>query len=87
MHFQSGKTDEFLQIFESNKKFIAAFEGCHSVELQRDINKPEIFFTISKWESEESLENYRNSDLFKGVWAKTKILFSEKAEAWSLEIR
>jgi hypothetical protein len=31
------------------------------------------------------LENYRNSDLFKGVWAETKIKFSDRPEAWSFE--
>ena len=35
--------------------------------------------------TEEDLEKYRKSELFKGVWAKTKILFAEKAEAWTLE--
>ena len=29
------------------------------------------------------LNNYRNSELFKDVWSKTKILFNKKPEAWS----
>lgn len=84
MTFKEENADEFISIFQANKNFIAAFEGCHSVELQRDIKTPAIFFTISKWRSEEDLENYRKSELFKGVWSKTKILFAEKAEAWTL---
>lgn len=84
MNFHEEKISEFLEIFNINKNFIASFEGCHSVELQRDLNTPTIFFTISKWRSEEDLENYRKSELFKRVWAKTKILFQEKAEAWTL---
>ncbi len=85
MNFKEENVNEFIEIFHANKNFIAAFEGCHSVELQRDINTPTIFFTISKWRSEEDLENYRKSELFKGVWAKTKILFASKAEAWTLD--
>ncbi len=85
MNFKEENVAEFIAIFSANKTFIAAFEGCHSVELQRDINTPTIFFTISKWRSEEDLENYRKSELFKGVWAKTKILFASKAEAWTLD--
>lgn len=84
MTFHPDKTALFEAIFLENKNAIAAFEGCLSVELKRDVNSPNIFFTISKWKSTDDLENYRKSELFKGVWAKTKVLFSEKAEAWSL---
>jgi quinol monooxygenase YgiN len=84
MNFHPDKTEEFLKIFTANKKFIAAFPGCTSLQLKRDINTPTIFFTISEWNSEADLENYRNSDLFKSVWAKTKVLFNEKPQAWTL---
>ncbi len=84
MTFRKEEVETFQKIFSENKKFIAAFEGCLHLELQRDVNAPNIFFTISKWRSEKELDNYRNSELFKNVWAKTKVLFGEKAEAWSL---
>ncbi|CAN5748351.1 hypothetical protein BH11BAC7_BH11BAC7_29440 [soil metagenome] len=85
MKFKEENADEFIRIFSANKSLIAGFEGCHSVELKRDINTPAIFCTISEWRSADDLEIYRRSELFKGVWAKTKILFAEKAEAWTLE--
>ncbi len=85
MNFHSENISEFIEIFHANKNFIAAFEGCHSVELRRDVNTPTIFFTISEWRLVEDLENYRKSELFKGVWAKTKVLFASKAEAWTIE--
>ncbi|MFT5673230.1 MAG: hypothetical protein ACI9JT_001876, partial [Polaribacter sp.] len=31
------------------------------------------------------LENYRNTDLFKDVWAKTKVFFNDKPLAWSVD--
>jgi (4S)-4-hydroxy-5-phosphonooxypentane-2,3-dione isomerase len=83
MNFQPEKIAQFREIFAANKNSIAAFEGCQSVTLQQDVNTPSIFFTISKWRSVEDLENYRNSELFKGVWAKTKVLFQDKPEAWT----
>jgi heme-degrading monooxygenase HmoA len=86
MTFRPDETENFIAIFSENKNRIGSFEGCEQVELQRDVNFPNIFFTISRWRSEEDLENYRKSDLFKGVWAKTKVLFAEKAEAWTLAI-
>ena len=55
------------------------------MELYQDKTNPNVFFTYSYWDNESDLENYRNSDLFKGVWAKTKPLFNAKPEAWSVD--
>ena len=44
-----------------------------------------MFFTYSYWEAQENLDSYRQSDLFKNVWAKTKILFNDKPQAWSVD--
>ena len=46
-------------------------------------NHETICFTYSIWDNEEALNNYRHSELFKNTWAKTKILFDGKPEAWS----
>lgn len=85
MEFQADKVDEFLSNFEANKTKIRAFEGCNFLELYRDQNNRTIFFTYSYWDSEDDLNNYRHSELFKGVWAKTKPLFNAKPEAWSVD--
>jgi len=84
--FKEEHTNEFLDNFERNKNEIRAFKGCLHVKLLRDKDIPNKFFTYSKWESQDHLENYRNSQLFKKVWSKTKPLFSEKAMAWSLSV-
>ncbi|MBS9462179.1 antibiotic biosynthesis monooxygenase [Flagellimonas sp. 389] len=83
--FKSENIASFKQIFETTKPSILAFEGCTLVELYQDLKNPCIFFTYSFWEKESDLENYRQSDFFKGVWSNTKTLFSEKPEAWSVE--
>lgn len=85
MTFDPERTGEFLAVFEANKNFIAGFEGCLQLELQRDTAEPNVFFTISRWRSEEDLENYRRSDLFRNTWAQTRILFSAKPRAWSMQ--
>ncbi len=85
MSFQEHKTDLFLSNFEANKTKIRAFEGCEFLELYRDKNNSNIFFTYSYWLSEQHLENYRHSELFQSVWAKTKPLFNAKPEAWSVD--
>jgi quinol monooxygenase YgiN len=53
------------------------------LELWQDHNQKNIFVTYSHWESEEALNQYRDSQLFKSVWSFTKTLFSEKPQAWS----
>ncbi|NNC69800.1 MAG: antibiotic biosynthesis monooxygenase [Flavobacteriaceae bacterium] len=85
MSFQPDKIDEFLSNFEQVKDKIRSFEGCEFLELYRDKTNKNIFFTYSYWQSEQDLENYRNSDLFKKVWKMTKSIFNAKPEAWSVD--
>lgn len=85
MSFETSNIETFLQNFNNNKEKIRNFKGCRLLELYRDKKEPTLFFTYSYWETEQDLENYRNSDLFKTVWANTKILFNKKPEAWSVD--
>lgn len=85
MSFDEKHVDTFLENFHNNKQDIRNFNGCRFLELYRDKTHPTTFFTYSYWENESDLENYRHSDLFKGVWAKTKPLFNAKPEAWSVD--
>lgn len=84
MGFDKNKVEEFLNNFNANKLKIRSFQGCNFLELYSDKNNPTIFFTYSYWNTEADLENYRQSNLFKNVWAKTKPLFNIKPEAWSV---
>ena len=85
MSFDPSKIEEFLHNFHESKENIRSFEGCTLLELYRDKNYNNIFFTYSYWNSEKDLEKYRNSDFFKEVWAKTKVLFNEIPQAWSVD--
>ena len=85
MNFKPDAVPDFLKIFEASKQYLRSMEGCTHLELLNDINSPTIFFTYSHWQTENDLNNYRNSELFEGVWGKTKILFAAKAEAWSVK--
>ena len=85
MTFDPTKVDEFLSNFDEVKHLIRNFDGVEHLSLLRDKTHPHIFFTYSHWQSEQRLENYRNSDLFNRVWNKTKPLFIAKAEAWSVD--
>ncbi len=85
MSFHLDKIEEFLSIFDDKKHLIRNSDGCRFLELYQDKNQKNIFFTYSFWETNQDLENYRNSDLFKEVWSKTKTLFNNKPEAWSVD--
>ena len=85
MSFEDNGIDPFLKIFELNKEKIRNSKGCNLLELYRDKTSINVFFTYSYWETENDLENYRNSILFKEVWSKTKLLFNDKPQAWSVD--
>ena len=85
MGFQPDKIDAFFENFEANKNQIRNFPGCSFLELYRDKNNTNQFFTYSYWEDEAALANYRQSELFQTVWAQTKGWFSQKPEAWSVD--
>lgn len=83
MTFRPEAVSAFLENFESNKNSIRNFPGCQYLELWEDHHSKNIFTTYSHWKSEEALNQYRDSELFKSVWSFTKALFSEKPQAFS----
>lgn len=84
MEFRTECVDEFIALFEEKKEKIRSFPGCQYLELLQGLDaKQNVFATYSYWESEDDLNNYRYSELFKETWAATKKLFSKKPEAIS----
>ena len=84
LSFHEKNIPVFLENFESIKQKIRNADGNRFLELYQDKNNKCIFFTYSYWETEQDLENYRNSELFDTVWSFTKKLFNDKPEAWSV---
>ncbi|MGL2966274.1 putative quinol monooxygenase [Flavobacterium sp. XGLA_31] len=85
MSFHQEHIPKFLANFDVMKEKIRGAQGNRFLELYQDKNNPGIFFTYSFWETEEDLEQYRQSALFDEVWAFTKKLFNDKPEAWSVD--
>ncbi|MFT6147552.1 MAG: heme-degrading monooxygenase HmoA [Saprospiraceae bacterium] len=85
MTFQADKIEIFKVLFDERKEKIRGFEGCEYLELLQDKNHPNILFTYSFWNSENDLNIYRHSELFKDTWRHTKALFDGKPEAWSVD--
>ena len=84
MSFEPDKLQDFLHLFNERKTQIRGFEGCRHLELWQDAHDENICFTYSIWKSEQHLDHYRFSPLFKDTWTKTKLFFNAKAMAWSV---
>ena len=84
MTFLPEYADEFEAYFSAIKDQVAGQSGCNGVKLLRDINDNRIFFTYSSWDSEEDLNQYRQSEIFGMIWPKVKAWFDERPEAWSV---
>lgn len=85
MTFDKSQVENFLELFNERKPLIRHFDGCQHLELWQESGKSNVYFTYSIWDSEEHLNHYRFSELFKDTWAKTKALFADKPQAWSVE--
>lgn len=84
MQFNEDFLAEFQETFKGVQPKIAAFKGCKGVQLLQDQHQMHTFFTISLWEDEEHLEDYRRSELFRETWTSMRPHFAAKPEAWSL---
>lgn len=84
MTIQQEQIDQFTRIFNESVKHIKEYDGCLGVELMKDVNQENVYFTISNWQTESHLNIYRSSRFFSITWSSVKVLFAGKAEAWSL---
>lgn len=85
MTFHPEKVGDFLKLFGEINGAIRCFEGCEKLELWQDANRPNVFTTYSIWQDNRSLEEYRQSDLFKENWHQARALFIRPAEANSFK--
>ncbi len=84
MTFIPEKVEDFLKVFNESKDYIRSYPGCIQMQLLKDIQQNNIYYTYSHWETEEALNHYRNSSRFRDIWMNTKVNFQAKAEATSL---
>ena len=86
MNFRPEEVENFLTIFHQSKDKIRHMPGCQHLELWNSQSEATIYYTYSIWNSEDDLNNYRDSELFQSVWPATKALFAIKAEASTLNV-
>ena len=84
MEFREEALEAFQAIFTESEDFIRNSPGCEYLQLYHDASNPNVRYTYSRWAHEEDLNTYRKSELFGKVWPRTKKLFAEKPQAYSL---
>ena len=85
MTFKDEHVADFLKLFDTMGYHIRRTEGCHHLELMKDTRNPNAFITYSLWEDDEGLDRYRESEMFREMWAECKRFFSEKPSAFSMK--
>ncbi len=85
MTFAVDHIHHFETAFATKEEQIRAYPGCLEMKIYCCSADPRLRFTISRWESETALDNYRHSQLFRTTWAQVKQWFEAPAEAWTLE--
>ena len=86
LFIRPAEIDIFTSLFERSKSEIGASPGCLSLSLLQDVALPGHFSTLSSWETEDALNDYRSSEFFRKTWAETKPLFEDRASAHSYEM-
>ena len=86
MTFQPDALDTFLTYFDASSPKIRARPGCLHLELLHDVRYPNVCATYSHWTDDDALQAYRESDLFRGTWAKVKPLFAARPTAQSYHV-
>lgn len=85
LKFKSDKVQDFLTYFDGISHIVNNFPGCIGMKLYQDVNDPRTIMTYSHWNSENDLDNYRNSDAFGEIWPTIKVWFEDKPEAWTVK--
>jgi len=85
LNIESSAVDEFMSVLGQVRHRIEQFEGCRSLELLSDKKDRTVFFSYSIWESEDHLDKYRNSEVFREIWNAIKKYVTSKPNAWTVE--
>ena len=80
------RLEAFDAMFWQHHADIQSQPGCHGVELLGDPEDARVRLTLSRWSSEEALNQYRASALFGQIWPVTKAMFAAPPRAWTYPI-
>ncbi len=84
--FKPEHISDFEAYYATIRSEVAGQPGCNGVTFLKEQGNTGVFFTYSKWNSVNDLNNYRNTEVFGQIWPTVKNWFRAKAEAWALDV-
>jgi len=85
LSFDKSNLPEAIQKLEAIAPVVRSMNGCRNLEIGFRLKDRGVVFTYSHWDSVDHLNDYRDSSTFRDFWDDIKSLFSNPAEAYSLE--
>lgn len=73
----SQKREEFLQTIEALLKDLKQEKGFKKSSIYQDVSNPDIFHLVEEWETNDDLEKYLKSELFRILIGTLKVLCQE----------
>lgn len=77
--------NDFRALYASRNPMNRGVSGCLEVKIMKDINENNVYYTVSKWTTNEALENYRSSAYFKETWPMVKSTLASKTKVFTME--
>ena len=82
------KPEEVSSFVKHREKFtnkIRSFKGCVSHDFLKDKNVNNTFFSYSTWDSEQSIDTFRHSELFQSLKEINNRYYLKAEQAWTVE--
>ncbi len=86
LEFDPAKVAEFKQLFADVRDKVRTFAGCRAMALYQDEESASVLYTVSDWDSADALEAYRHSELFASTWARMRVLFNGRPQAFTIKL-
>jgi heme-degrading monooxygenase HmoA len=61
-------------------------KGCRAEKFMRSLDHPDLYISYSEWDSQEDIDNYRNSEDHKKIRTESRALQGSRAVVWTYEI-
>ena len=73
----SQKRDEFVQTIEALLMDLKQEKGFRKSSIYQDVGNPDVFHLVEEWETNDDLEKYLKSELFRILIGTLKVLCKE----------
>ncbi|NEN24326.1 antibiotic biosynthesis monooxygenase [Cryomorpha ignava] len=83
LHIHRDRLEKAQLLLAEVAPNVRKMDGCSHLNILEGLNNNAHITTYSYWKSEDHLNAYRQSNVFKTFWGEIKPLFAMPARAWS----